>query len=329
MSNHPSNNSKHDHAHHEHDHHNHSHDHKQGHHHHGHHHHHHHHHGATNNLWLAFLTNLIFAIIELIGGYFTNSVAILSDAIHDFGDALAIASALYLEKVSHKKSDGSFTYGYQRFSTLSAIITGSILIVGSCLVLLKSIPRLMNPETPHTAGMMGLALLGVSVNGFAAWRTSKGESLNEKMITWHLIEDVLGWVVVLVGSILMHFWDLPMLDPLLAILVSLWVLKNVVAHLKTTMNVFLQKTPTGLNTEIISNWMMKTSGVKGVHHIHVWSLDGEKHIFTAHVVVDKNESLQALKQTLKMGLKTQFNILEATLEFEIENEPCIDPQHVE
>ncbi|MFM6928252.1 MAG: cation diffusion facilitator family transporter, partial [Bdellovibrio sp.] len=178
----------------------------------GHHHHHHSHGAVIGRMRFAFVLNLGFALVELVGGYLTNSVAIMSDALHDFGDALAMIIAIVMEKVSHKSSDQKFSYGYRRFSVLGAVITGMVLIVGSIFILIEAIPRLINPQQVHANGMLLLAVLGVAINGFAALRVSKGTSLNEKMLMWHMIEDVLGWVMVLFGALIMKFFDIPQID---------------------------------------------------------------------------------------------------------------------
>lgn len=299
----------------------HDHDHSHG-------HHHHHHHGASD-LGLAFFLNLIFAVIEIVGGIYTNSVAIISDAIHDLGDSIAIGSAWYLEKKSKKSADSYFSYGYRRLSTLSAVITGVVLFVGSILVFVKSIPRLLNPEQPEVNGMIFLAVLGVAVNGYAALKVSRNQSLNSKMISLHLLEDVLGWVIVLVAAIVMKFFDFPQIDPILAILLSLWVLSNVVKGLKSSFEIFLQKIPAQISLKFIEEKILEIDGVKSIHHLHSWSLDGDQHILTAHVIVDQKnlQDWAIVKSKIKEILSRDFKILEATLELEYENEKCIDPEH--
>lgn len=278
---------------------------------------------------IAILLNLAFALIELVGGLWTNSVAILSDALHDFGDAMAMMIALGLEKYSGKKSDQSFSYGYKRFSTLGAVITGVILVFGSIVILTQAIPRLFQPTQPHADGMILIALLGVAVNGYAALKVSKGTSLNEKMLMWHMIEDVLGWVMVLVGAIVMKFFDFPQLDAGMAILLAGWILFNVIRNLKEAFKVFLMAVPTQIDLKIIENEIIKLPEVTGVHHAHIWSLDGENHIYTAHLVIasvkDMNK-VEVLKSNIKKNLK-QFGIYEATLEIELQGVACADPDH--
>ncbi len=293
-------------------------------------HHHHHHHAAVGRIQLAFFLNLLFAIVELIGGIATNSMAVLSDAVHDLGDACALGFAWYMEKISIKKGDQEYSYGFRRFSTASAVVTGVILLVGSALILSKAIPRLLNPEQPKLEGMILLAILGVIVNGWAAFKVSHGSSISERMITWHLIEDVLGWVLVLISAIVMWFWTIPILDSALAILLALWVVWNVFKNLKEAMRVFLQAVPSHLLLNEVVGSVQKQSQVHSVHHPHLWSMDGEQHIFTAHVVVrgkPSSEELSILKSQIKKNLQQEFHISEAVLEIELESELCLDPEH--
>ena len=284
----------------------------------------------TGRMGAAFLLNFGFALIELVGGFYTNSMAVISDALHDFGDSLALAMAWWFEKKSRQKSDALFTYGYRRFSLISAFITGCILVIGALGVLVVSIPRFLHPEPVKTQGMIFLAILGIAINGLAFFRLSKGSSLNETMIRWHFIEDLFGWIFVLFGAIVMNFIEAPWIDPLMAILLSAWVLWNVVKHLKTTVSVFMQATPGHLRQGEAEEWIGKQEGVKSVHHTHIWSLDGESHILTTHVVIAAacgSREMQILKKDLKRGLREKFDIFEATIEFETNEENCVDPEH--
>lgn len=280
-------------------------------------------------MWLAFSLNLGFAIIELFGGLATNSVAILSDALHDFGDALAIGLALGLERFSQKKSDAHFSYGYRRYSTMAALITGFILVIGAIFILVEAIPRLLHPEQPNANGMIGLAFLGLAVNGFAAWRVSKGVSLSERMIMWHLLEDVMGWALVLVGAVIMKFAELPQLDSLMGILLALWILYNVARNLRETFRVFLQGVPLQIDVSHLVEHARTLDGVRDLHHVHVWSLDGEHHIFTGHLVVAESATMsdvEMIKRRVKELLR-DHEISEATLEIEYDGENCFDPSH--
>lgn len=294
-------------------------------------HNHHHHHGhahshgeSTGNIRLAFFLNLIFAVIELIGGLFTNSVAILSDALHDFGDSISLGIAWYLQKFSEKKRDKYYSYGYKRFSLLGALFISVILLVGSIFVIKESIERIMEPQTPNAQGMFILAILGVIVNGIAVIRLKKGSSINERAVSLHMMEDVLGWIAVLVVSIIMMFVNLPILDPLLSIGISIWILTNVYRNLKDTFLILLQQVPQDVDLKGLEEKIQSIDGILSLHDIHLWTLDGEENILTIHIVLSKAVTVEqetTIKEKVRL-LCSQFNIQHATIEFEREGEIC-------
>lgn len=225
------------------------------------------------------------AIVELIGGIMTNSTAILSDALHDFGDSLSLFLSWYLEKVSNKKSDQKFTFGYRRFSLLAAVINSVVLLVGSVWILMEVIPRLMNPESVHAEGMMYFAIAGLVVNGASVLLIRTGHSLNERVVSWHLMEDVLGWAAVLIVSIVLQFKDIPILDPILSLAITSIIIVNVFRNFKQVFFVFMQSTPSAVNQKRIEDALGKHLSIMKVYHTHVWSLDGERHVLTTHIVL--------------------------------------------
>lgn len=287
--------------------------------------HNHDHHHGTDNLKVAFFLNFTFSILEVIGGMWTNSMAILSDALHDFGDSLAIAIAWFLQKKSGAKGNYKFSFGYKRFSLLGALINSIILVVGSVIILSESIPRILSPEPTHAPGMLLFAIVGITVNGIAILRLKGSKSLNERVVSWHLIEDVLGWAAVLVVSIVLFFTDWYILDPILSSVITLYVLFNVFKNLKATTYLFLQGVPEELNLENIEAELIKVEGVKSLHHTHLWSLDGENHVLSLHAVIFNNiasrDSVVQIKKNLRDAVK-EFNIQHVTIEMEFENEGC-------
>ena len=293
----------------------------------GHHHHHHHehHHHSAKNLAVAFWLNLSFSIIELIGGLYTNSMAIISDAVHDVGDAAAIGSAFFFEKLSAKSRDKNFSYGYKRFSTLSALITSIILIVGALWIVVEAIPRLFNPEQINSVGMLGLAILGIAFNGFAVFKLEGNQnSLNQKAVRLHLVEDLLGWIAVLVGSIFIYFFNWLILDPILSLAIALYISINAFKNLKSVSGIFLQGIPENINLKHIEQEILSLEEVTEVHDFHLWSMDGEYNILTLHAVVDESktvEELKSIKQMIK-EIATKNHIQHVTLEFESSAEDC-------
>ncbi len=208
-------------------------------------HHHHHHPPVSSDLKVAFALNLAFTVIEIGGGIWTNSIAILSDALHDAGDCFSLGLAWYLQGLAERQSDARFTYGYRRFSTLGALVTSVVLMAGLGFVGWQALHRLRSPEEVLAPGMIALAVIGIVFNGYAAWKLRGSGSLNARMASWHLIEDTLGWVAVLAGSIVIAVWHLPIIDPILSLAISAFVLWNVFRNLRPVALVFLQSAPPG------------------------------------------------------------------------------------
>jgi cobalt-zinc-cadmium efflux system protein len=277
---------------------------------------------GTKNISLAFFLNLFFSIIELAGGLLTNSVAILSDAIHDFGDSISLGLAWFLQRKSNQKSDEFYSYGYKRFSLLGAIFISVVLLVSSFFILRESIERIITPQEANARGMFILAILGIAVNGFAAYRLKKGHSMNERAVSLHLLEDVLGWIAVLLASIVMLFVNLPIIDPLLSIAITIWVLYNVYRNLRDTFRVLLQEIPQNIDVNLMLTRIKSLPPVRDIHDFHLWSLDGERNIMTLHVVTVESVTpgnLLQLKQDIR-EVAHAFSIEHVTLEFENESE---------
>lgn len=275
---------------------------------------------TEKNILFAFLLNLMFSIFEFVGGIFTNSVAILSDAVHDMGDALSIGISLFLEKKSKKKPDNNYTYGYIRYSVLGGLITTVILLVGSVLVIYNAIVRIINPVDVNYKGMLIFAVAGVIMNFIAAYLTREGDSINQKSVNLHMLEDVLGWVVVLVGAIIMNFTDILIIDPIMSIGVAVFILINTLKNLKQILNLFLEKTPENINIEELKNHLKKIDGVNDIHHIHVWSIDGYNSYATMHIVT-KSNNIKEIKEKIRKEL-AEHGICHAILE--TEDEACDD-----
>lgn len=281
---------------------------------------------ASKRIGWAFFLNVVFTIIEFIGGWLTNSTAIMADAVHDLGDSLSIGTAWGLNKLSNKDANNTFSYGYKRFSLLGALINGLVLTVGSVWILFEAIPRLATPEMPQAEGMLLLSIFGIAVNGFAAYKLSDGNTLNERVLNWHLLEDVLGWVAVFIVSIVLMFKPWPILDPILSIGFTLFILFNVVRNLKETILLFLQATPDVKQVNDVRSVLLSTPEVNKLHHFHIWSLDGEHNVMTVHLVLNDEVSVVQIKN-LKRQLQEQlavFTFVHTTIEFEFADEECRD-----
>lgn len=275
---------------------------------------------TERNILVAFILNISFSIFELIGGIFTNSISIMSDAVHDFGDALSIGISLILEKISKKKPDEKYTYGYARYSVLGALITTVVLTVGSIFVILGGINRILNPVTINYNGMIIFAIFGVVINFLAAYFTREGDSINQKAVNLHLLEDVLGWVVVLIGSILMKFTNITLVDSIMSIGIAIFILINAFKNLKYILDLFLEKTPKDISVEEIKKHLLEIEEIVDVHHIHIWSMDGVTNYSTMHIVTE-NKNVKELKRKIREEM-CKIGISHTTIEIEDKNDNC-------
>ncbi len=283
--------------------------------------HHHHEESAEKNISIVFFLNLFFVVIEVAGGIITNSIAILSDAVHDIGDCLSLAVSWGLQKKSSKSRDGHYSYGYKRYSLLGSLFLSGVLSVSSVWVLVKACGRLFNPEAVDAGGMLWLAVLGIVVNGAAAFRVKGGHSMNERSVYLHIMEDVLGWAAVLIASVVMVFWDIPILDPIMSILISLWVLYHVYENTRDVVRVLLQAIPEGVSLDELVEEIQALPGVESIHDLHVWSLDGESHVMTLHLVCDESSDRQAIRTAIN-EVSGKHGISQTTVEFEEEGFDC-------
>lgn len=282
---------------------------------------------TEKNILIAFLLNLLFSIFEFVGGIFTGSVAIVSDAVHDIGDAASIGIAYFLEKKSKKQPDETYTYGYGRLSVIGSVITTLILLVGSCFVVYNAVCRIITPTEINYNGMILFAVVGVAVNFCAAFFTREGDSLNQKAVNLHMLEDVLGWAVVLVGAVVMRFTDFAIIDPIMSIGVAVFIFVNAAKNLKEALDLFLEKTPHSIDVREIKEHLLGIDGVLDIHHIHIWSMDGYHNYATMHIVTDAEPS--HIKNAIREELR-EHGIGHATLELEEDWEHCHEKNcHIE
>ncbi len=278
---------------------------------------------TEKNILIAFLLNLAFSVFEFFGGIVTGSVAIVSDAIHDIGDAVSIGIAYLLEKKSRKQPDEIYTYGYVRFSLVGGLSTTCILFLGSLAVIVNAISRLSAPIPIHYDGMIFFAIVGVIVNGAAVFFTRDGESLNQKAVNLHMLEDVLGWIVVLLGAVVMKLTGFIWLDAIMSMGVAAFILVHAVRNLRQVMELFLEKIPKGISVQELKEHVGAIPGVLDVHHLHVWSLDGNNNYATMHIVADGEP--HAIKERIREEL-LEHGIGHVTLELESEEEFCHEEQ---
>ena len=278
---------------------------------------------TERNILIAFILNLSFSIFEFIGGLFTGSVAIISDAVHDIGDAASIGISYFLEKKSKKQPDEAYTYGYTRYSVIGSVITTFILLFGSVTVIINAVGRIITPREINYDGMIIFAVVGVCVNLCAAFFTREGDSLNQKAVNLHMLEDVLGWIVVLMGAVVMRFTNFAIIDAIMSIGVAVFIFINAFKTLGKIVDVFLEKTPDGIDVCEIKTHVCEIDGVIDVHHVHIWSMDGHSNFATMHVVT--NADHHEIKEKIREEL-AEHGIGHTTLELESEHEHCCEKE---
>ncbi|MCQ2969953.1 cobalt-zinc-cadmium efflux system protein [Methanobrevibacter gottschalkii] len=277
---------------------------------------HHHHKKAGENLAFVFFMNLTFNIIVIAGGLATNSMAILADCIHDMSDTISIAFAWFLEHVAQKDSTDKYSYGYQRFSILGAVIISIFVIIMALLILQEAIPRLFAPESVDANGMLLMAIVGLVFKSISVYRLHGGETFNEKAILLHQLGDVLEWITILILSLVLMFWDgAPYLDPFVSIGIALWLIFNLGMNLYKSVEVLLQKTPNHFDVKEFKVNVLNIEGIKSFDDFHVWSLDGIDSVLTLKVSIDDWNNQEKIKNDI-YNIASKYHIVDITIEFD-------------
>ncbi len=277
----------------------------------------------TGALRLAFFVNLAFTLVEVVGGWWTSSIAVYTDALHDAGDCLVLGLAWWLQHVATKGRDANYSYGYGRYSMLGGWLASIVLIVGAIAMLAISVPRLWQPSLPDAGRMLIIAAFGLVMNGFAAWKLHAGHTLNERGAYLHLLEDVLGWAAVLIGAVVIHFTAWAVVDPLLSIGISLFIAWNAIGTLRKGTGILMQETPKNIDQHEVRTRLLALPGVIDLHDQHTWTLDGSYVVHTVHLVVSDNDPARArsIRSEVRHALH-HLGIDHATIELEGPNERC-------
>ena len=269
---------------------------------------------TDRNILIAFILNISFSLLEIIGGFITNSISILSGAVHDLADAASIGISYFFEKKSKHRPNYKYTYGYVRYSILAAFITTIILLCGSLLVIYNATNRLFNPIDINYDGMIIIALIGILFNIIAVHKTKGGHSLNQEAVNLHLLQDVLSWIVVLIGSILIKFTKINYIDSIMSFIISIYIIIHALKHLKIVLDLFLEKTPDNINIRKIKKQLLENKNIVSINHIHIWSMDGYNNYATLHAIIN-NDEVEQMEEYIKEYLKKE-NISHATIEIE-------------
>jgi len=272
-----------------------------------------HNHSKSSNIAVAFFLNCRFAILEIFGGIITRSVAIMSDAVHDFGDSLTLGLSWIFEKKAKKKPDEKYTYGYKRLPVVGALINILALSLGTAFVIYKAINAIITPNEVMSKGMFILSIFGILTNGLAVFRMKGSKKLLDKTVMLHLLEDLLGWIAVFIVSIIIYFTNFYLLDPILSLCISVFLIINIYNNVKESIVIIMQASPNKGLTKEIENELLGIEGVKEIQQLHIWSFDGEENVLTVKIIIDDNTNRENILNDAKQLLKEK-NINQTTIE---------------
>lgn len=258
---------------------------------------------TKHTVWLAFFLNLSYAIVEFIAGGIFGSSAVLADSIHDLGDAIAIGISAFLETISNREEDSHYTLGYKRFSLLGTLVTAVILMTGSVLVILGNITKLFHPQPVNDEGILWLGIIAVSINVLASLVVRKGKTKNESILSLHFLEDTLGWVAVILMAIVLRFTDWYILDPLLSLVISIFILSKAIPRFWSTLKIFLDAVPEGVDIKQVKSDLEQLDHVTSINQLNLWTMDGLEKNAIVHVCLKEIEQMELCKESIRSKLK--------------------------
>lgn len=258
---------------------------------------------SKTSIWLAFFLNLSYAIVEFIAGGIFGSSAVLADSVHDLGDAMAIGISALLETISNREEDRQYTLGYKRFSLLGAMLTAVILMIGSVLVILENITKIAHPQPVNENGILWLGIIAVAINVLASLVVRKGKTKNESILSLHFLEDTLGWLAVILMAIILRFTDWYILDPLLSLVISIFILSKAIPRFWSTLKIFLDAVPEGIETAKLEKELARLTNVKSVNQLSIWSMDGLENDAIVHLCIEDGEQMMGTKEAVRQCLE--------------------------
>ena len=258
---------------------------------------------AKYTVWVAFFLNLSYAIVEFIAGGIFGSSAVLADSVHDLGDAIAIGISAFLETISNREEDSHYTLGYKRFSLLGAMVTAVILMTGSVLVILENIAKIFHPQPVNDEGILWLGIIAITVNVLASLVIRKGQTKNESILSLHFLEDTLGWVTVILMAIVLRFTDWYILDPLLSLVISFFILSKALPRFWSTLKIFLDAVPEGVDIQKIKTDLAELDHVASINQLNLWTMDGLEKNAIVHVCLKEMEHMETCKESIRIFLK--------------------------
>ena len=254
-------------------------------------------------VWVAFFLNLTYAIVEFIAGGVFGSSAVLADSVHDLGDAIAIGVSAFLETISNREEDNQYTLGYKRFSLLGALVTAIILMTGSVLVILENIAKIFHPQPVNDEGILWLGIIAITINIVSSLVVGKGKTKNESILSLHFLEDTLGWLAVILMAIVLRFTNWYILDPLLSLVISFFILSKALPRFWSTLKIFLDAVPEGVETGDLEKDLEALNNVKSINQISIWSMDGLENNVIIHLCLEDWEKMTETKNQVRQLLE--------------------------
>ena len=258
---------------------------------------------SKTSIWLAFFLNLSYAIVEFIAGGIFGSSAVLADSVHDLGDAMAIGLSALLETISNREEDRQYTLGYKRFSLLGAMLTAVILMIGSVLVILENVTKIVHPQPVNERGILWLGIIAVAINVLASLVVRKGKTKNESILSLHFLEDTLGWLAVILMAIILRFTDWYILDPLLSLIIFIFILSKAIPRFWSALKIFLDAVPEGVETSDLEKDIEALTNVKSVNQLSIWSMDGLENNAIVHICIKDWEQMMETKEVVRQCLE--------------------------
>lgn len=258
---------------------------------------------SKTSIWLAFFLNLSFSVVEFIFGVIFNSSAVLADAVHDLGDALAIGVSACLETISNRQEDKRYTLGYKRFSLLGAMLTAVILMIGSVLVILENVTKIVHPQPVNEKGILWLGIIAVAINVLASLVVRQGKTKNESILSLHFLEDTLGWLAVILMAIILRYTDWYILDPLLSLVISIFILSKAIPRFWSALKIFLDAVPEGVETSDLEKDLEALPNVKSINQLSIWSMDGLENNAIVHICIENWEQMMETKEVVRQCLE--------------------------
>ncbi|MGB9787664.1 MAG: cation diffusion facilitator family transporter [Dictyoglomus turgidum] len=272
----------------------------------------------------AMFLNLFMALLEVLGGVFSGSLALISDALHNINDFFALLISYLAEIISkNKKSNLNHTFGFRRVEILAALLNGVLLLGVFLFLIIEAFGRIKSPKEVEGIQTVIIGVIGLVGNilGASLLHEDSHHNLNIKGAFLHLLSDAISSVGVIIGALFIIFYRLYVADTIMSLLIAGFILYSSVDLIKETIHILMEGTPKGLNINEIQKILCQISGVKDIHHIHVWQISTKDYLFSAHVVVEDQKISEAQKiiSQVKQALKDKFNIHHSTIEIESED----------